>query len=290
MIKVLSFKTQSTVYRGLGVIVVRFHFGVYFSKVVAVSNPHKIKNPFVNLQSFSCRGFSFWLIFAAFSPAGTDSSTEGDDGRGRSQDCSGQLWTGMLLHSEDGCGEGRSWNGQETRHSKIIWKPSVPAVLPVFTRFFCFSCCLFFSFLFSPFLSQEFELRKHARQEGRRYCDPVVLTYQAERMPEQIRLKVHLIEFSPAIHFLTFLEKAGFLTFRSLTDIVSTAGRRGRPEAVGSLWRICQERSRVLAQQRSVSAHWLPGSADEGEPSCPWFLKLATSKRSRVQWMSQYWS
>lgn len=41
-------------------------------------------------------------------------------------------------------------------------------------------------------LTQEFELRKHARQEGRRYCDPVVLTYQAERMPEQIRLKVSL--------------------------------------------------------------------------------------------------
>nr|XP_048672613.1 CCR4-NOT transcription complex subunit 1 isoform X8 [Caretta caretta] len=38
-------------------------------------------------------------------------------------------------------------------------------------------------------LATEFELRKHARQEGRRYCDPVVLTYQAERMPEQIRLK-----------------------------------------------------------------------------------------------------
>jgi len=33
-------------------------------------------------------------------------------------------------------------------------------------------------------------LRKHARNEGRRYCDPLVLTYQAERMPEQIRLKV----------------------------------------------------------------------------------------------------
>lgn len=41
-------------------------------------------------------------------------------------------------------------------------------------------------------LHQEFELRKHARQEGRRYCDPVVLTYQAERMPEQIRLKVSI--------------------------------------------------------------------------------------------------
>ena len=37
---------------------------------------------------------------------------------------------------------------------------------------------------------QEFDLRRIARSEGRRYCDPVVLTYQAERMPEQIRLKV----------------------------------------------------------------------------------------------------
>lgn len=44
--------------------------------------------------------------------------------------------------------------------------------------------------LIGSLLLQEFELRKHARQEGRRYCDPVVLTYQAERMPEQIRLKV----------------------------------------------------------------------------------------------------
>jgi len=39
-------------------------------------------------------------------------------------------------------------------------------------------------------LITEFERRKHARAEGRRYCDSAVLTYQAERMPEQIRLKV----------------------------------------------------------------------------------------------------
>lgn len=39
-------------------------------------------------------------------------------------------------------------------------------------------------------LATEYELRKHARSENRRYCDPFVLTYQAERMPEQIRLKV----------------------------------------------------------------------------------------------------
>lgn len=38
-------------------------------------------------------------------------------------------------------------------------------------------------------LLNEIELRKIARQEGRRYCDPL-LKYQAERMPEQIRLKV----------------------------------------------------------------------------------------------------
>lgn len=39
-------------------------------------------------------------------------------------------------------------------------------------------------------LLSEYELRKLARAEGRRYCDSQVLTYQAERMPEQIRLKV----------------------------------------------------------------------------------------------------
>lgn len=39
-------------------------------------------------------------------------------------------------------------------------------------------------------LATEYEKRKHARSEQRRYCDSQVLTYQAERMPEQIRLKV----------------------------------------------------------------------------------------------------
>lgn len=38
-------------------------------------------------------------------------------------------------------------------------------------------------------LLNEIELRKLARQEGRRYCDPIA-KYQAERMPEQIRLKM----------------------------------------------------------------------------------------------------
>ena len=39
-------------------------------------------------------------------------------------------------------------------------------------------------------LQSEFNNRVHARKEGRRYCDPTALTYQAERMPEPIRLQV----------------------------------------------------------------------------------------------------
>ena len=44
--------------------------------------------------------------------------------------------------------------------------------------------------VFELLFSQEYEARKLCRQENRRYCDPGVLTYQAERIPEQIRLKV----------------------------------------------------------------------------------------------------
>merc|ERR1712012_609836 len=39
-------------------------------------------------------------------------------------------------------------------------------------------------------LNMEIDMREMARKEGRRYCDPVALTYQAERMPDPIRLKV----------------------------------------------------------------------------------------------------
>lgn len=39
-------------------------------------------------------------------------------------------------------------------------------------------------------LSGDYEARKQARQEGRRYYDTAVLTYQRDRLPETIRLKV----------------------------------------------------------------------------------------------------
>ncbi|XP_015786178.1 CCR4-NOT transcription complex subunit 1 [Tetranychus urticae] len=39
-------------------------------------------------------------------------------------------------------------------------------------------------------LQHEYDIRRKARLEGRRYCDASSLTYQAERMPEAIRLKV----------------------------------------------------------------------------------------------------
>ncbi|XP_046976723.1 CCR4-NOT transcription complex subunit 1 isoform X2 [Vanessa cardui] len=39
-------------------------------------------------------------------------------------------------------------------------------------------------------LMNDYEMRKIARQEGRRYYDPMVLTYQTERIPERVRLRV----------------------------------------------------------------------------------------------------
>ncbi|KAJ8302562.1 hypothetical protein KUTeg_018958 [Tegillarca granosa] len=67
-------------------------------------------------------------------------------------------------------------------------------------------------------LATEFELRKHARSEGRRYCDPVVLTYQAERMPEQIRLKVGGVTQSQISVYEEFAHNIpGFLPTGELT-------------------------------------------------------------------------
>ena len=40
---------------------------------------------------------------------------------------------------------------------------------------------------------KEFDVRKLARAEGRRYCNATALTYQAERMPEQIRVNVRIV-------------------------------------------------------------------------------------------------
>lgn len=54
-------------------------------------------------------------------------------------------------------------------------------------------------------LAADFELRKLARQEGRRYCDTSVLAYQAERMPELIRLKIGNI---PSSRFAVYDEFA----------------------------------------------------------------------------------
>ncbi|XP_065578848.1 CCR4-NOT transcription complex subunit 1-like isoform X2 [Artemia franciscana] len=38
-------------------------------------------------------------------------------------------------------------------------------------------------------LTGDYDLRRQAKVEGRRYCDPVLLAYHNERMPEEIRLK-----------------------------------------------------------------------------------------------------
>merc|ERR1719209_431942 len=65
-------------------------------------------------------------------------------------------------------------------------------------------------------LNVEFELRKLARKEGRRYCDPVAVTYQSERMPEHIRSKVGQF---PAVQAGVYDEFARNIPgFKPLTD------------------------------------------------------------------------
>jgi len=54
-------------------------------------------------------------------------------------------------------------------------------------------------------LNMEIDMRKMARKEGRRYCDPISLTYQAERMPEPIRLKVGPVPNTQAAVYEEFL-------------------------------------------------------------------------------------
>ncbi|CAH0545815.1 unnamed protein product [Brassicogethes aeneus] len=61
-------------------------------------------------------------------------------------------------------------------------------------------------------LINEYDMRKHARQEGRRYCDPQVLSYHADRMPEPIRLKVGGISSSQMAVYEEFARNIpGFL-------------------------------------------------------------------------------
>merc|ERR550519_2821870 len=66
-------------------------------------------------------------------------------------------------------------------------------------------------------LNVEFELRKLARKEGRRYCDPVAVTYQSERMPEPIRSKVGQV---PSAQVSVYEEFARNIPgFKPLTDV-----------------------------------------------------------------------
>jgi len=69
-------------------------------------------------------------------------------------------------------------------------------------------------------LNVEIELRKLARKEGRRYCDPVALTYQAERMPDAIRLKVGQVGPAQAAVYNEFARNIP--GFKPLTDAEAT--------------------------------------------------------------------
>lgn len=103
-------------------------------------------------------------------------------------------------------------------------------------------------------LATEFELRKHARSEGRRYCDPVVLTYQAERMPEQIRLKVGGATYSQLSVYEEFAKNipgflpAGDMSFPTVPKPQPTYG----DDSFQLLERIGHEIQRHIQQLRNV--------------------------------------
>merc|ERR1719334_586956 len=66
-------------------------------------------------------------------------------------------------------------------------------------------------------LNMEIDMRKMARKEGRRYCDPIALTYQSERMPEPIRLKVGPVPSTQAAVYEEFAKNIP--GFKPLTDM-----------------------------------------------------------------------
>ena len=75
-------------------------------------------------------------------------------------------------------------------------------------------------------LNNEYEQRIIARKEGRRYCDPVALTYQAEQMPEPIKLKVGGVTSQQSAVYNEFARNVpGFkpLTERELHSILPKA-------------------------------------------------------------------
>merc|ERR1719403_63121 len=81
-------------------------------------------------------------------------------------------------------------------------------------------------------LNVEIELRKMARKEGRRYCDPIALTYQAERMPEPIRLKVGPVPSTQAAVYEEFAKNIpGFkpLSDREAASLTLKSGSSEQP-------------------------------------------------------------
>ena len=86
-------------------------------------------------------------------------------------------------------------------------------------------------------LAEEFELRMKAKAEGRRYCDQVAHTYQSERMPEAIRLKVGGItnqQFGVYKEFAHNIPGFKTLTDREMNTISSIASKPGTAADTGS--------------------------------------------------------
>lgn len=72
----------------------------------------KRKTVFSALFFFNSLSFNLWVLLGSNPPAA------GNDGGSCSQGRSGQLWTGMLLHSENCCGEGWPRDGQKAGYGE----------------------------------------------------------------------------------------------------------------------------------------------------------------------------
>lgn len=117
-------------------------------------------------------------------------------------------------------------------------------------------------------LSHEFELRQQARQEGRRYCDPVSVAYHNEHMPDALRLRVG---GSASVQQLAVYDEfarqiPGFLAGGDVVDQMQLFGPRSTgqvhgPEEAASIFdRLTREVDAALhrhqqSQQSGLSAH-----------------------------------
>ena len=110
-------------------------------------------------------------------------------------------------------------------------------------------------------LKEEFELRLRARKEGRRYCDAVALTYQAERMPDPIRLKVGGITASQSAVYDEFARHIPGFKVLSNEELASLAPKQSPGAGAGGASEAISQQHQQQMQQPSQQTTAVVGQA-----------------------------